>query len=223
MLTVYADGDAAGGGEPTKPLGDAGPSIRPEGGSAQGNRGDGAEPNKLDISQEKFDEIIQREKAKAAAAERKKVEADLRSSQISEADKLKQEKDEAERKLAEHQSSIGARLIKSEARVQASALGIRPERMDAAMKLADFSGFTLDAKGEPDAESIKGALAKVVADYPEFAGKVGPSVGGMAGMSGGTGTPDANAQVNAAIAAAKKRGDWTTVLALSEQGRGTGK
>lgn len=66
--------------------------------------------------------------------------------------------------------TANARLIAAEAKVQAAALGVKPDRVSHALKLADLSTITVGEDGEPNAVAIKAALEAVVKDLPELKG-----------------------------------------------------
>lgn len=111
------------------------------------------------------------EKLQREADERKKAE-------MSETDKLKADKEAAEKKAVDALAAANQRAISSEARVQAVALGIKPERIQHAMRLADLSGVTVDENGEPDVVAIKSALEAVLKDLPELKTQPAQTSGG---------------------------------------------
>jgi hypothetical protein len=115
---------------------------------------------------------------KAAAEERKRAE-------MTEADKLKAEKADLEAKVTEAETRAAARMVQAEARLQSIAVGVKPDRIDALLKLADLSTVSTGDNGEPDAKQIKAAIESALKAYPEF--KVGPAAKGGTDYSAGGG------------------------------------
>jgi len=83
----------------------------------------------------------------------------------------------AEALAANTSALLSKTMINSEAKVQALSLGIKPERIDYAMKLADLSGITV-TDGAVNGDAIKEALQKVLTELPELKGTVVPGAGG---------------------------------------------
>lgn len=112
--------------------------------------------------------------------------------------KAQEAKAEADRKAAEALKAANTRLINAEARVQATALGIKPERITHALKLADLSDVTVDEQGNVDDKAIKKALEQVLKEVPELKGAGSNNVGGSAnpGSGGNTAIPPANQGMN---------------------------
>lgn len=100
-----------------------------------------------------------------------------------------------------------ARTIRAEAKVQAIALGIKPERVSHALKLADLSEATVDAAGEADVAAIRMALEAVLADVPELKAMAPVTVGAGSNPPGGdnTGKTDISKLTSEEFAALQKR------------------
>lgn len=112
----------------------------------------------------------------------KELEAKVKeheNAQLSETERLQQERDEARTRAETALSTANQRLVAAEARVQAAALGIKPERIGAALRLADLSGVAVGDDGEADGTAVKSALEAVLKDLPELkaAGVPAPQVG----------------------------------------------
>jgi hypothetical protein len=106
---------------------------------------------------------------------------------------LQKEKDrnaalEKERNTAIETSN--AILRKADAKLQAAALGIKPERVDYALKLANIDAVEVK-DGVVDNAAIKAALEAVLKDLPELKGVAVPPAGGgdFGGGSGGGDKP----------------------------------
>lgn len=108
------------------------------------------------------------ETLKKADENRQRADEERVRTMTSEAEKLQSEKAEAEKKAADALATASQRTIAAEARVQAVALGIKPDRIGAALKLADLSAVTTTDDGEPDVAAIRTALEAVLTDVPEL-------------------------------------------------------
>jgi len=122
------------------------------------------------ITQEELDRIIQQRLQRERKKWEQQIEEERRKAAMTEAERLKAEKEEAERKAQEAQAAAHRRIIQAEAKAQALALGVRPDRLEYALRLADLSEVEVGDDGEPDAAAIKAALEKVLNDLPELKG-----------------------------------------------------
>lgn len=66
-------------------------------------------------------------------------------------------------------------VLRLSAQAAASALGIKPERVAYALKLADLSGVKVEDDMAVDQQAVTDALKKVLDDLPELAGTVVPT------------------------------------------------
>lgn len=105
---------------------------------------------------------------------------------MTEQEKLKAAADEAEKKGKAAVDAANQRLITAEAKVQAAALGVNPEKIAYVLKLADLSGADVDDKGEVNAKAVKQAIEAVLKDLPELkaGGQGGPNLGGNPNFKG---------------------------------------
>src|SRR5690606_21437629 len=90
-------------------------------------------------TQEELDRIIQQRLQRERKKWEQQIEEERRKAAMTEAERLKAEKEEAERKAQETQAAAHRRIIQAEAKAQALALGVRPERLEYALRLADLS------------------------------------------------------------------------------------
>jgi hypothetical protein len=97
-----------------------------------------------------------------------------RLAQLSAEERANAERDAALAAVKEREAKVDARLIQVEARTLAAELGIRQDRVAAAIKFADLSEVEVSEDGEPDADAIRTALSPVLEQFPEW-GK--PEVG----------------------------------------------
>lgn len=185
-LLPYLDADdgAGAGGSGDDGAGDEGN----EGG--EGEAGTAGSAGRT-FSQDEVNKLVAREKRKAAEAARKEIEDEARKSAMSEAEKLKADLAEKDKAIVAATERANRRAISAEAQVQALAAGIRPDRVAAAIRLADLSAIECDDEGEPDVEAIKTSIQAILKDYPEWAvsaGGDGKGVGSGANpASGGNG------------------------------------
>ena len=102
---------------------------------------------------------------------------------------LQQQVDDYEKNSAAITAAANARVISAETKVQAIALGIKSDRVDYAVRLADLSKVAVGGDGAVDVDAIKAALEQVVNDLPELKGTVGNEPGFRVGGPGqGTAT-----------------------------------
>lgn len=181
-LTMWSADTGAGGGAGLETEHDDDGEIAGD----QDGTGDNA--GEVRMSQAELNRLIQREKRRAAEAERRRLQEEADREKLSTEERLKAEKAEAEARAQEIQAAANARIIAAEARVQAVALGVRPERVAYAIRLADLSGVTMNEDGEPDTESIKTAINAVLKDLPELRGQTA-DVGGRGSNPPGGGKP----------------------------------
>lgn len=121
--------------------------------------------------------------------------------------RAEQQIEEARKKAQEAEARANERLIRAEVKAACSELGIVDP--DAAFALMDKESVTLKDDGE--VEGVTEALEALVKAKPYLVGQKG-NVGGPSNP--GSPEPD---DIDSQIAAAKKRGDMTTVISLRRQ------
>lgn len=165
-------------------------------------------PDNLPKTQADLDRIIQREKAKAQKQAKEELETAARQAQMTEAERLKAEKDAAVKETEALKTSTNNLLIVAEARVQAMSLGARAETLDYIIKMADLEGIEV-TDGKANAVAIQAVIAKIKTDVPTLFGMPGQPNAGVNFQGGGADT-SLEAQINEAIG--KK--DWSKVTDL---------
>lgn len=165
------------------------------------------EPAAKTFTQADIDRVVQQRLARERKEWEAKLDEERKQASMSEAEKLKAQVTAAEAKATEAANLAAQRVIRAEAKLHAVALGIKPERADMALRLADLSGVELGDDGEPDAGAIKTALEKVLADLPELKGAANGAVGGGSNPANGSGnaTPDVKTMSSNDFAALQKR------------------
>lgn len=165
MPMLQADGASGGGAGGTDDKGSAGEDT---GSGAEGS-GEGSkktEDEKL-FSQTQLDDIIGRRLAKERKAWEKTMKDAEETAKLSEIEKLKKEKEDADKSKADIITKANQRLIKSEVIVKAVALKIVDP--DAAYALMDKTDIEVSDDGE--VVGIDDALKKLVKNKPYLIGE----------------------------------------------------
>lgn len=131
---------------------------------------DGAGDDAPKLTQAQVDAIVEKRLGKAKKSWEKEQADAAEKAKMTEADKLKAEKAEAEQDAADKATAADARVIRSEAKVAAVAAGVRPDRAAAFLRVIDLDGIEIGDDGEPDAAAIKAAIETTLKDFPEFKG-----------------------------------------------------
>ncbi len=174
-------------------------------GSDAGLVGDGVgtastEEKPVQMSQSEFDSLISKRIGQARKGWEAEIQNAATQASESEQQKLLREAEEARSEGASATAAANKTLVQATATVQASALGAKPERVQALLKLTDLSEVEVK-NGEPDAETVKKALTAALNSYPEF--KLGSVPVGSSGGevdNGGSPTPGKPANLQEAVA-----------------------
>src|SRR5690606_30749699 len=130
------------------------------------------------FTQEELDRLIQQRLQRERKKWEQQLEEERRKAQMTEAERLKAEKEEAERRAKEAEAAANQRLIQAEAKVVALELGIKPERVAYAIRLANLSDVEVGENGKVDTKALKAALEQVIKDIPELKGTSTPAKSG---------------------------------------------
>lgn len=151
----------------------------PDVNDVQDNPVDDNKPEKT-FTQKELDDIIVKRLARERKQWEKALEEERKRANMDELERVKLEKQEAEQKAAEAFLKANKRLVESEAKVQALALGIETKKLPYVLKLADLDVAELiNEEGDIDSKGIKSAIKKIVEDLPELVTtKVDTSKGG---------------------------------------------
>ncbi len=183
----FADEGVGGGGGAGDDTGDT--SGQDDTGDA-GDQDDTGAGDAGDITftpaqQAHIDRLIARQHGKAKTQAEKDLKAWLEQQSLSESDRLKAEKAQLETERETARREVLTTKVETAAERAAVAAGVNPDRVDRFMRLVDLSDLDeLAADGKPDTDAIKAAVAKALADVPEFKGE--------APKSGSSGTGDMN-------------------------------
>lgn len=120
------------------------------------------------LSQEEVDAAIKTRLNR----ERKKWEAEYdertKRDKLDAEERLKLELEDAKKSVSSTVDTANKRIIKAEAKSLAIQTGIKPERVDYALRLLDLSDVEVDEDGEPDSKTIEKALKALIGEFPEL-------------------------------------------------------
>lgn len=108
------------------------------------------------------------EEANAAIADYKKAKDKKAEASKNDAKAQAERADAAEKKAQEAIAKANAVLIKANAQIQAANLGVKSNKLDYVVKMADLGKVTIDDDGNPDEAAIKEAVEQVLKDVPEL-------------------------------------------------------
>lgn len=159
---------------------------------------------------------------KAKLAEYEKAEEERQKAEMSVAERLEAEKaaalQAAEEAKAERDKALQAankRLINAEFKTSAREHNIPADRLNAALKLADLSGVTVDDDG--NAQGVEDAVKALVEANPYLVEKAQPKqIGGGTGGSG-AGNEDEYKMLEQQLIEAKKAKDFSKVIEISNK------
>ncbi len=118
---------------------------------------------------------------------------------------------------------VSERLLKAEAKAQALALGVKPEKINYVLKLAELSPSLLNSQLEIDENGVSKAIKKVLADVPEFGqSSDSETITHFKGANPISSQVSKKEQYRAKIAEAKEKGKATDVIALKLKAFGEG-
>lgn len=199
LLPVISGGATEGGDGGEGGEGGDGGTGDGSGGEGQGapgeNGGEGTPPaGKVTFTPEQqahIDDLIRKNTGKSKAAAEKEFKAWLDQQAMSETDRLKAEKEAADKLVSEARAEALAARVETTAERLALAAGCKPERVSKLLRLIDLTSDDLATEdGKPDTDAIKALVEKELADTPELKGSAGPTTGAsgaddMGGAGGG--------------------------------------
>jgi hypothetical protein len=168
------------------------------------------------FTQAELDEIINKRLGRERTKLRSEIEAEqaekARQAQMTEVEKLKSAKDQAEANAQTATKAANARIVKAEAKVLAAQLGVDPKFVGDVIALSGIKGDELGEDGEPDKTALTASINAVLKDRPFY--KAGSGNVTAAGRDiGGGNTQTIDEQMAGALA----KGDLVTYLALQNK------
>lgn len=134
---------------------------------AEENQDGGEKPVEKTFTQDELDAVISKRLARERKTWEKQMDEERQKAAMTESERLAAEKAEAEKKADEAMGRANRILITAEAKAVAAELGVLPERLSYAVRLADLDAIEAE-DGEVDTASIKAAMQKVITDLPEL-------------------------------------------------------
>lgn len=179
LFLLDADAGGSGGGtavtDPPAPTGD--PIVDPAAGDPKS-----AEPATVSMTQAEFDATIARRVAAAKSSKEREIGDYLKAEALTGEQKIAAERDAAIARADAAASEVLQSKVEVSAERAALAAKVDPARVDRFMRLVDLKLDEVAADGKPDAAAITAAVAKTLAEFPEFAGGAAPAA--PAGASG---------------------------------------
>lgn len=166
---LSADGGGGGGGN------DGG------GNDGGGDGGPDAGGGDKKFSQAELDQVIAKRLERERKAWQQQLEEEKRKAAMTEAEKLRTEKEEADKRAQAALQTANERIMRTEIRAAAQAAGIDPDVAAALIK----DGVEVNERGE--VTGVKEAVAKLLADKPHLktGGAPADKSGGDFGKGGG--------------------------------------
>jgi hypothetical protein len=177
-LQFFAEGgDGGQGGGDGSGGGDGG-----QGGTGGQGGDNGGQGDNKSFTQDELNRILAKQKKEWQQT----LEEEKKKAAMTETERLKAEKDEADKKAQLATEAANNRIIQAEAKAEALGLGIKADKVHLALKLADLSGVEVDANGVVDNKAVQAAINAVLKDLPELKGAAQQQQGGQ-DFSGGNG------------------------------------
>ena len=178
-----AGNDDSGGGSDDG-AGNDGDSKDGKGDDGDGAGGDDSQTGKT-FKQSDVDAIISKRLARERKAWEKEAADKAKKAAMTEADRLKTEKEEAERKAEAATQTANNRLIRAEVLAEAATMGLNAK---AALKLVDMDSIEMDDDG--NISGVDKALKAALKEFPFLKGEssakpLGDNQGGGGGDSSG--------------------------------------
>lgn len=139
-------------------------------------------PATVSMTQAEFDATIARRVAAAKSSKEREIGDYLKAEALTGEQKIAAERDAAIARADAAASEVLQSKVEVSAERAALAAKVDPARVDRFMRLVDLKLDEVAADGKPDAAAITAAVAKTLAEFPEFAGGAAPAA--PAGASG---------------------------------------
>lgn len=159
-------------------------------------------PAKVELTQDQLDAMIRKATARASKAKETEMAEAARLASMDDTERLTAERDEARLAAEAAQAKAHHALVSAEAKVAAVDADVKPDRVAAFLRIADLSDIEPSDDGNVDAKAIAAAVAKTLAEFPEFRKTADTPARGSAGGFNGD-QPDAKPKsLEGAVAAA---------------------
>lgn len=184
-----ANGDAGAGGGSGGGAGDGGQGGNAGGGAGSGEGGEGGQnkPDVVTMSQKELDDLIEGRLGRAKKKWDSDAEEARKKAEMTDSERLKAEKEEADKASKDTVQKAADKVRRSEARARLASAGVSPERVDRAVKLLDLADIDVNDDLDVDEKSLKKAIDDLLKEWPELVGSGGNSAGGSDFIGGGGG------------------------------------
>lgn len=166
FFSCFADG--AGSGTDDSGNGDKGDGKKDD--SDNDDKGDGKKSDTGDQEKKFTQADLDAEVTKRLTRAQKKWEREHQEAKKAEDDKNDQDKDgkSADDGSTAKLAAVNQKLVQAEAKAVALTLGVKSDRVEYAVRMADLSTIDVDDELGVDSDSVKKALEKVLNDIPEL-------------------------------------------------------
>lgn len=130
------------------------------------------------FTQAELEAIITKRLARERKSWETEAEDTRRKAEMTEAERLKEAVDAAEKRAAAAAESANARIIRAEAKALLAAAGVKSELIERAIRLLDLSEVAVTDGGDPDPRTIRAEIDALLKDMPQLRG---PAAAGVAG------------------------------------------
>jgi hypothetical protein len=225
-----ATGDADGGaGGVETPASEPGiqqePKPRPESDPTSEARQDVGKTTFTPEQQAHIDELVaervKRAEKNARQAALKEAETERQRAEMDELERVKAEKEEADRRVVEAQAERDRVLVDAEAKVAILAAGVPAERLAKALRLLDLDGVEVEG-GRIDTASVRRAVEALKSEIPELFAVPGPARSGGDFTVAGEGKRSFTAAEVKAMSAAEYASHRDEIMAAMREGRYSG-
>ena len=161
---------------------------------------------------------MKRAEKNARQAALKEAETERQRAEMDELERVKAEKEEADRRVVEAQAERDRVLVDAEAKVAILAAGVPAERLAKALRLLDLDGVEVE-DGRIDAASVRRAVEALKAEIPELFAVPGPARSGGDFTVASEGKRSFTAAEVKAMSAAEYTSHRDEIMAAMREGR----
>ena len=163
-------------------------------------------------------ERVKRAEKNARQAALKEAETERQRAEMDELERVKAEKEEADRRVVEAQAERDRVLVDAEAKVAILAAGVPAERLAKALRLLDLDSVEVE-DGRIDTVSVRRAVEALKAEIPELFAVPGPTRSGGDFTVAGEGKRSFTATEVKAMSAAEYASHRDEIMAAMREGR----
>jgi hypothetical protein len=106
---------------------------------------------------------------------RQELAEEQRKQEMSEIERLQYELQQRDQRLRELHMKLVDKTVSAEARIQAIAAGVKPERADYVVRLLPLDQIRVDEDGNIDSEALSSAINQLLTEFPELRQQTTPT------------------------------------------------